>query len=73
MKREASSRDRAKRTMKAINGKYHGSATMVHFEDCDAILVAANMRDLRKIALRFFYMPGFDPKKTKRVTVERRK
>ena len=58
--------------MKLSKKGYHGMATLLNFADCQGILVAANVRDLRKLARGFFFVE-FDPKKAKRATLSERK
>lgn len=47
-----------------------GVATLVQFAQCQGVLMAANMRDLRKLA-RGFFLADFNPELAKKVSLRR--
>ena len=59
-------------TGKGAAQRMDGVATLLHFSECQGVIMAANMRDLRKLA-RGMYLADFDPKKARRVSLRARK
>lgn len=58
--------------MKETKHGYRGVATLLKFAECQGIIMAANVTDLKKLC-RGFYLAEFDPTKAKRVRMSKDK
>jgi len=72
MKSATSTESNDRWLVKKDRKSYRGIAAMLHFAECDGIVIAKNARALKKLA-RGFYLTTVDMKKTKRVVVEKDK
>lgn len=56
---------------KGKDQRMEGVGTLLQFANCQGIIMAANMNDLRKLA-RSFFLADFDPKLARKITIKSR-
>lgn len=72
MSKQDSRRTPGKRPWRGKRTVYRGFGTMLHFVECDGIIMARTKNELSKLS-RGFYLANFDPKKAVRVKVRKDK